>query len=562
MKMRPYQDEAVVCILDEFTRVDNTLAVMATGCGKTVTFAELIRHMFPRRVLVLAHRKELIFQAEEKIKRITGFSTGVEMGDFRLMETGNLFGNSHVVISSIQSQIAGYDGKGRMSKFNPHNFGLVIIDEAHHATSQSYKRVIDYYRQNPNIKMLGVTATPDRADNEALGQIYDSVAFEYGIQPAIRDGWLVPIKQQMIEVDGLDFSKVHTTAGDLNGGELSRIMEFEENLHAIASPTMEIVGNRQTIVFTASVAQAERLSEIFNRHKPYCSAWVCGKTDPEKRDEILGKFSSGQTQIVCNCGILTEGYDNPNIEVIIMGRPTKSRSLYTQMIGRGLRPEDGILNDIETPEGRKQAILNSNIKECLVVDFVGNAGRHKLISSADILGGKVSDDAIERAVINARKSGRPVDMEEELLLAEEELKKEQEEERKRKEAERLRLRVKANWKSRKINPFDIWDIKPATEKSYDKGKRLSSKQIALLEKNGIAKPEDIPYRQAKQIIDEMFKRWDNNECSLKQAKILKQYDLPVNVSVSTAIELIDAIANNGWQRPADIESILLKDIPF
>ena len=166
--LRPYQSAASDAIFKEWQENDSTLVVIPTGGGKTILFADVIRRTFPRRALVIAHREELIFQARDKIQRVTGLHADVEMGEYRA--DGGLFRAAPVVVSTIQTQCSGGDGGGRMAKFDPQRFGVLIIDEAHHATSPTYRRVIDSYRTNPTLKVLGVTATPDRADEEALGQ--------------------------------------------------------------------------------------------------------------------------------------------------------------------------------------------------------------------------------------------------------------------------------------------------------------------------------------------------------------------------------------------------------
>src|SRR5512136_2659531 len=419
MNLRPYQSAASDAIFKEWQDNDSTLVVMPTGGGKTILFADVIRRVFPRRALVIAHREELIFQARDKIQRVTGLSADVEMGEYR--SDGGLFGSARVVVSTIQTQCSGGDGGGRMAKFDPARFGVLIIDEAHHATSPSYRRVIDYYRTNPALKVLGVTATPDRADEEALGQVFQSVAFDYEVLDAIHDGWLVPIEQQMVHVEGLDYSSVRTTAGDLNGGDLAAVLEAEKNLQQMASASLAIIGGRRALVFTSSVKAAEMTAEIFNRHRRGMASWVCGLTDREDRRRVLAEFAAGKVQVVCNCGVLTEGFDDPGVEVVIMGRPTKSRSLYSQMVGRSTRPLPGVVDGPETAEARKAAIAASAKASCLVVDFVGNAGKHKLVTSADILGGKVSEEALERAVKRVSMAGGPVNMTEALDEAEAEL---------------------------------------------------------------------------------------------------------------------------------------------
>ena len=555
MKLRDYQNNAVDSIFKEWEDKRSTLVVMPTGCGKTICIGGVLRRAFPKRALVLAHREELIFQAKDKIEQMTGWHVGIEMGDLRadVPESG-LFGGPQVVVSTIQTQTAGGDGMGRMSRFLPSMFGVVVIDEGHHGTADSYRRVLDYYSQNPDLKILGVTATPDRADEEALGQVFESVAYDYEILDAIHDGWLVPVDQRFVVVQGLDFSAVRTTAGDLNGEDLAEVMEEEKNLHGVVGPTLEIIGNRRTLVFAASVAQAERMAEVFNRHRPDCAAWICGKTPKDNRRAVLRDFSEGKLQVVCNVGVLTEGFDNPGIEVIVMARPTKSRSLYAQMSGRAIRPLDEIaheLNDMEDAEARRTMIKASRKPRCEIIDYVGNSGKHKLITTADILGGKVSEKAIDLAVRKAKENGEPVRMDEALDAAETEVQAEEKAEAMR----RARLTARAKWEAQNIDPFDTFQIQPARDRGWDKNRKLSEKQMAMLAKQGIDASK-MPFSQGKQLINELFRRWDSNLCSFKQAKLLRKYDLPVNVTRTVASALIDAVKTAGWRRPANAEAIL------
>ena len=433
-----------------------------------------------------------------------------------------------------------------MTRFDPRMFGIIVVDEGHHGTSKSYRKVLDWYLNgNPAIKVLGVTATPDRADEEALSQVYESVAFDYEIEDAIRDGWLVPIQQQMVTVEGLDFSACRTTAGDLNGRDLAAVMEYEANLHKVVTPSVEIIGNRRALVFAASVEHAERMSEMFNRHRMGSSAWVCGKTDKDERKRTLADFASGRVQIVVNCAVLTEGFDNPGVEVVIMARPTKSRSLYAQMAGRSTRPAESIaheLGDHESPEARRAIIEASEKPNCLIVDFVGNAGRHKLMTSVDILGGKVSERARELAV--QRLTACPGDVQEAVGAAEEEERKEAE----RKAARRAKLKATAVYKTAPVSPFDVFDLKPALSRGWDRGKKLTDRQANLLRKQGI-EPDSMPYHQAKQVLNTLFDRWDKGLCSFKQAAILRKRGLATDVTREEAGRMLDAIAQKeGWAK--------------
>ncbi len=545
MILRPYQSAASDAIFTEWQERDSTLVVMPTGGGKTVLFADVIRRVFPRRALVLAHREELIFQARDKIQRVTGLRADVEMGDYRA--EGGLFGAARVVVSTIQTQCSGGDGGGRMAKFDPARFGVLIIDEAHHATSPSYRRVIDYYRTNPALKVLGVTATPDRADEEALGQVFQSVAFDYEVLDAIHDGWLVPIEQQMVHVEGLDYSSIRTTAGDLNGGDLAAVLEAEKNLQQMAAASLAIIGQRRALVFTASVKAAEMTAEIFNRHHANMASWVCGKTEKDERRSVLAAFAAGKRQVVCNCGVLTEGFDDPGVEVVIMGRPTKSRSLYSQMVGRSTRPLPGVVDGPETAEARRAAIAASAKPSCLVVDFVGNAGKHKLVTSADILGGKVSDEAVELAIGKAKQAGQAVNMTKALDEAEEELKQQREQARLAEAARRAQLVATARFTTQQVDPFDVLALNPVKGRGWDTGRQLTEKQRSMLSKQGI-NPDGISFSEGKQLIAEIFRRWDGKLCSFKQAKVLRKYGYPTEVSFAEASATIDALAKSGWVR--------------
>jgi superfamily II DNA or RNA helicase len=540
MLLRDYQLAASDSVFEAWKENVSTLVVMPTGLGKTILFADIVRRVFPLRCMVIAHREELIWQACDKIKRVTGIRAEVEMADYRVQS--GLWESPRVVVSTVQTHTAGGDGSGRMTKFDPAEFGALIIDEAHHACSDSYRRVINWYRNNPELKVLGVTATPDRSDEEAMGQVFDSVAYDYEILDAVHNGWLVPILQQFVAVEGLDFSGMRTTAGDLNGADLAAVMEAEQMLHHMAGPTIDIIGKRRALVFCSSVAHADRMAEILNRHRPGMAGWVCGKTPKEDRRQLLRAFSAGDIQVICNCGVLTEGFDDPGVEVIVMGRPTKSRSLYAQMAGRSTRPLPGIVDGLADAPERRAAIEASAKKNCLIVDFVGNSGRHKLCSSGDILGGNVSEEVVESAVRRVKESGKPVAMDEAI---EEEIKLAKQA-KDREAARRAALTAKANWSMRLVNPFDVWDINPGSERGWHKGKYLTEKQTGLLLKQGIN--PDMPYHQAKALLDECFRRWDKGLCSFKQSKLLQRFGYSPDMGREDAKATIDKLAKNGWRK--------------
>jgi superfamily II DNA or RNA helicase len=549
MQLRPYQKAAADGAFREWEEHQSTLIVMPTGAGKTRVASEIIRRFYPKRSIFLAHRFELVQQAKTQIETATGISCDIEMAD--LVAANDLFSKSPVIISSIQTQCAGKNG-GRMTRFKPEDFGLVVVDEGHHGTAETYRRVLDYYKQNPAIKILGITATPDRTDEEALGQIFESVAFDYELTDAINEGWLVPIEQQIVQIRSLDFSHVKTTAGDLNGADLAAVMEDENNLQGMVGASIEIIGQRKSIVFTSSVRHAELCCNIFNRHRAGMAGWVCGETGKDERRLILKDFGESKIQVLCNVGVATEGFDCPDVECVIMGRPTKSRALYTQMAGRGTRPLTGTLDELHSDYERKEAIAVSKKPSVLILDFAGNSGKHKLITTADILGGKYSEEAIEAAVKKATESGEAKKIEELLELSEQEIRDRIEKARLLEEAARAKVLAKVKYTTQTVNPFDVWDLKPHKEKGWDHGKVLSMKQRGILVKIGID-PDQVGYAGGKQLLNEQFRRWKNNLATMKQCRALKKFGYDTkDMTMKEALALLDQIAKNGWRKPEPV----------
>lgn len=548
MELRPYQEKALQGIHDQFAKHDSTLCVLATGLGKTVIFSHLVKEYLKKgRVMVVAHREELINQAWRHLKYVTGVEPDTEMGQFYSNSYGAF--RSDIVVSTVQTQNAGRgDGFKRMTKFEPDEFSLLVVDEAHHATAVSYRRVIDYYRRNPNLKVLGVTATPDRTDEMALGQVFESVASEYEIRDAIDDGWLVGVEQRSVHVEGLDYSSVRTTAGDLNGKDLARVLEFEEILHGFCSPIIGKSGDRKTLVFAASCAQANRMTEILNRHKPGSAKYVHGGTDAEERRRLWPAYAAGEFQYLVNVGITTEGWDEPGVELIAIARPTKSRSLYAQMIGRGTRASPGVVDGRADAEDRKRAIAASSKKIIEVLDFVGNAGRHQLVTPADILGGNYDDDIVARAKLNTEKksanTGKPVDVIEELVLAQQQLKREEAEEAER--VGRSQVLLRAKYSTAKVNPFKIFNIEPCRERAWHKGRQPTDNQIACLEKAGVD-VKGLSFTHASQIIDKMMRNRQAGQASFKMIKCLQRYGFSGDLPFEKARIVMDALAKNSWR---------------
>lgn len=534
MELRPYQREAVERCMREWQERQSTLLLMATGLGKTVVFASIVRRFMRERAcraMVVAHREELVEQAAVKVAKVADCDVAIEMADRRALEGG--FAESPVICASVQTLTA--SGGRRLKRFDPSRFGLVVFDEAHHAAARSWRAVWDHFRP-AGVKLLGATATPDRGDEKALGQVFESVAFDCGILDGVLDGWLVPVRQQVVHVHGLDLSGVHTTAGDLNAGELDDVLRYEKTLHRMAGSTIEIAGDRRTLVFAASVEHAKRIAEIFNRWKAGSAAVVSAKTDSDERRAIFRDYGAGRIQYLCNVGIATEGWDDPatdgrGVQVIAMMRPTKSRSLYAQMAGRGTRPLPGIVDGVDHADERKRRIALSGKPGVLLLDFRGNAGRHRLVHAGDVLGGKWDDETREAAAERAAASGGEVDVLAMLDRAEVELREKRERERRR------FIRAKARFTTEEVDPFAFVGVPPPKVSGWRAKLPVTPKQRAVLEREGIPHIERLCCDEASAIIDQIFKR-----PSKAQAWVLRKHGLdPADFDRRTASAAIDRI---------------------
>jgi superfamily II DNA or RNA helicase len=598
MKERAYQVQAHDAAMERFEAGhQRTLIVLPTGAGKTVVAGFVAKRLIEqnpgKRVMVLAHRDELIRQAADKFATITGIMPEIEKAGERTNEH-SMHGPPPVVVASFQtlaSQKKSKHGKRRIEKFSPYDFCFLWIDEAHHILADSYLGVARYFSSHPECRVLGVTATPDRGDKQGLGKFFESVAFDYELPDIIADGYLVPIHQYSAVIDGLNLSKVHTVAGDLSAGELERAMMFEKPLHGVVHATLEVAcglekgtcdeikdypdrgerlleciafrKRRRTLIFTAGVNQAERMAEILNRWIPGCARHIDGTFPPEVRKKLLRDYANGEFQFLCNCMIATEGFDEPGVELVVMARPTKSRALYSQMVGRGTRPAAEIahgLGELETADERRAMIAGSIKPHCQVLDFVGNSGRHRLVTTADILGKGRSEEVI--ALAREKSEAGDVDMTEALNLAAEEveLKKRQAEEaaKKKHEAEMRRKQAEAakraglvgtsDYHLREVDGFDthsprVNQINPKLPKSYVKV--LRDHKVPDCD---IAKFDEAT---AARVSREVIRHRLAGLCTYKQAKQLMKCgysrDEIGQITFEKASEFIGKVVANEWR---------------
>lgn len=355
-----------------------------TVTHNTQTFAG-VAEAWDGSVLVLAHRDELVWQAQERLQAFTGEMVEVEQRDLRASH------RARIVVGSVQSVTR----QNRLDRFGKDRFQLVIADEAHHYVSPTYKRVLDFFE---SAKRLGVTATPDRGDELALGKIFQSVAYCMDISDGIEAGYLVPIKGLSVELGTIDLSGVGVSGGDLIAGQLDEAML--RATEGIVKGVLEHEPNRQGIGFFPGIKTADFATQRMNALRPNSSALVTAGTPIEDRRDIMRQFKAGKLQYLMNVGVATEGFDAPGVSLIIMGRPTKSRALYAQMAGRGTRVLPGTIEDYqgrgEAPLRRKM-IASSAKPDMVIMDFVGNAGRHSLVGPEDLLGGNYTEAEIAEA---------------------------------------------------------------------------------------------------------------------------------------------------------------------
>lgn len=515
MILRPYQKNAVKAVFNHWRTERSTLLVQATGTGKTIVFADIARQIKENggRTLILAHRDELITQAQEKILLAQNLETGIE-------KASQHAGDEPIVIGSVQT----LRNTKRLKRFSENKFTHIIIDEAHHAISKSYQNILDYF---PDAKILGVTATPYRGDKKNLSKIFESIAFDYSLIEAIQDGYLAPISTKLIPLN-IDIKNVKQSMGDFLVSDIGNALE--PYLEQIADIMVSECKNRKTVVFLPLIATSIKFCELLkNRGINACE--VNGQSS--NRKEILKAFSEGKIDVLCNSMLLTEGWDCPDLDCIINLRPTRSETLYAQIIGRGTRIAPGK-------------------KNLLILDFLWQTVQNDLCKSAVL----VADNKEQEKKINEKlESG----IESDLLDLKEKAQRDITLEREKSLAKELK--AKRHKKGRLIDPVQFaisinadtlidyepefpWERKPVTEK-----------QRKLLESKGINLDTVPNLGYAMKLIDKIIRREKLGMATAKQIKKLEEYGFK-NVGTwkkEKANKMIGIIANNNWKLPRNIK---------
>ena len=519
MELRPYQQEAREAIFDQWdSGTRKTLLVLPTGCGKTIVFAKVTEDCVRRgkRVLILAHRGELLEQAADKLRKTTGLNSAVEKAESSCL--GSWF---RVVVGSVQTLMR----EKRLNQFPEDYFDTIIIDEAHHCISDSYQKVLEHF---PEAQILGVTATPDRGDMRNLGSYFDTLAYEYTLPKAIREGYLSPIQALTLPLR-IDMSSVGVQGGDFKAGDIGTALD--PYLQSIAEEMTKYCRDKKTVVFLPLVKTSQKFREILNENG-FMAAEVNGES--QDRAEILKDFAEGRYNVLCNSMLLTEGWDCPSVDCIIVLRPTKVRSLYCQMVGRGTR-------------------LFPGKDHLLLLDFLWHTERHELCHPASLI---CDNEEVARKMTEnlEEAAGCPVDIEEAEKQAAQDVVAQREESlanqlaemksRKKKLVDPLQfeMSIQAEDLSGYVPAFG-WEMGPPSEKQ--------TKTLKIL---GINPDEIDNAGKAAKLLDRLNKRRDEGLTTPKQIRFLegKGFQHVGTWHFETARKLIDRIAANGWRVPGNI----------
>lgn len=512
-ELRPYQQQARDRIHAEWDAGHTrTLLVLPTGTGKTIVFASVAADQVRAgdRVLILAHRGELLEQAADKLQRSTGLVSAVEKAESTCLDSW-----FRVVVGSVQT----LQRTARLERFPQDYFGTIIIDEAHHAITDGYRRILDYFS---GAKVLGVTATPDRGDMRNLGEVFDSLAFEYKLTDAIKEGYLCKIMAQTIPLQ-LDITSVTMSGGDYAVGDLGTALD--PYLEQIAAEMARRCKSRKTVVFLPLIKTSQKFRDLLNTYG-FRAAEVNGQSDD--RRQVLADFDAGKYNVLCNSMLLTEGWDCPSVDCVVVLRPTKVRSLYSQMVGRGTR-------------------LSPGKTDLLLLDFLWMTDKHELCRPADLV---CEDRTVARQMTeHLAETGCPEDIEQAAAQASEDVVAQREEALAKQLAEQRRKKAKLVdplQYEMSIQAEDLAGYVPAF--GWEAGPP-SEQQTAALEKLGILPDAVESAGKAALLLDRLNKRRDEGLTTPKQIRCLEKYGFQHvgTWSFEAARHMIDRIAAQGWR---------------
>lgn len=491
MELRPYQREAVNAIFDHWNEWQRELLVLPTGCGKTVVF-NTVAHSRPGNVLILAHRDELIEQARDKYYRMYAEPIGkIKAADTNIRR---------VTVGSVQTMMRrDYTGA----------FQTVIVDEAHHSISDSYQTVLGQF---PQALVLGVTATPDRGDKKSLARYYEGIAYEYSLKQAVAEGYLCNITARTVPLE-IDMSGVRISMGDFQVDSVAETLE--PYLPKIAEAITTYASARKTVVFCPLISIAQELARMIP------GAREVNGNSPDRKETLDWFDQAGPGAVLCNAMLLTEGWDCPSCDCVVVLRPTKIRSLYAQMIGRGTR-------------------LSPGKENLLILDFLWLCQKHNLCKPANL----IADNEEDAETVTRATQEEEIDLFDALSDAEDQ----------RRSALARELAKQQSKKSKLINPLEVFslldDIGLADYEPTFKWEEADATeaQIKALTNFGID-AEGITKGYASRIMDTLVKRAISHKATIKQVRALRRhgYD-PIDWTFEQASAKIGQLAAVGWKR--------------
>ena len=517
IELRYYQKEAIQAIVEDYKEVDRTLIVSATGTGKTLTFNSLAKKYADegKKVLILAHRGELLSQAEEKYRMIDeDVEIAFEQGTNRAHDTEH-----NVIIASVQSLYR----EERLKKYPNNFFDLIIVDEAHHAMADTYQTIFNYFL---TAKVLGVTATPSRADKKELSDFFEKVSYTYTIRNGIEDSYLSKINVLYVPIN-FDLDRVKITTSDFDRRDVEKLLN--PKIKEIIKSIKKYASDRKILMFMPRIESSQIMVEAL-KAAGFSAAHIDGKS--KDRKQILQDYSDDKYQILVNSSLLLEGYDEPSIDCVINLRPTRSQTLYSQIIGRGTR-------------------IAPDKENLLILEYGWKSSRHQIANAFNLI---EEDDIIASLAMGyvAGNTGTQYDIIDIVDTA-------------REDAigiffGRIEKHVKQQLKrtdrlvDRQAFAYMMGDIHMLMYEPVTKWEKYnaSSKQQEWLRKLGVD-PRGVALGEASIMLDALFTDKDETKyCTVRQArlltsKIMKPGMMAV-ITFSEASKIIDEMANNKYRK--------------
>ena len=565
--LRDFQQQDVAAVIEAHKSHRSVIGRAATGLGKAVELAALAHHYSQfGRVMVLVDVAKLVEQLAETIRWYTGVTPGIEMADQRAYQGDGFHSADRIVVSTVQTQYSGDTGRERYRQFDPSEFSAILLDECELFLAPTARSVVDWYAANPNLRIYGCTATPMRTDGVAMGELFDHVAFDRDIIWGIGNGWLVPARQAFVQVS-VDFSTLKVKdAGDgerdYSAEEIASKIQTEQVLIELAKGIIHVCEDRKSIVVCPTVEHAKAIADYLNAERGGCARYVYGEMSDDDKRDAMATHAGGQYQFLTSVMMLTKGYDDPSIRAVVNCRKTKSKRLYQQILGRGTRPLRGLLNGIDAPDARRDAIASSAKPNMLMVNMVGIKDDVRDVTLVDILGnvdeavadrakqlqleGKTTEEAIEQATEEVE-----ADREQALREAEEAAETMERED----EARLIRSRIRVD------AAVDVQyedDLRVGGMSGGSSNYHIPDKQLAILRKFKVPDKviANLTQAQASDLSRTMIARAKAGLCTYKQATLLQKYGYSreevATMTIKAAGEAIDAIAANGWRRPREV----------